>query len=692
MGGLEPGSLPWEGHGAPSGVGVCLSGGGLRAASFALGAIQALQDKRELLFGPRCADHLAAVSGGSYLAGAFMLNADALRKADDEPDEPPLAPASPEAEYIVRHGSYLKTWGSASRFAATGALNLLAFAALFAWTGVMLSAARELADAVPGDWLDPSKDTVILGVAAVVAWVVGGRLVLRGLYDDGGCDWFAMRLSGLLVLVAGAPSMLAAMKRVPALSEPGWWAEEWRWAAAYAVCVGLVGLALGVARLWPGSPQSRVSGWLSGHVPAVPGLVLFCLVATGAADVLDRGMASDATTARRASAGGLLIGTLGAAFVLQRAAAWASLHRLYRDRLACCFSVRRSGAGVEQVPATAQQLTKLGPPGRGSGRSFPRLLVCATANVVWDPERPDRTFFVTLRCSRRAYASFVYSHDRCGIPAVPDASFETCHLERLTAVAGLVRGREPLVSLMTGVASTGAAVSPAMGRRTSAVFRPVIALLNVRLGRWVPNPLSTRIRGIVTQPDAQRRLKRLQGLGSGYDEFVPELFGLHRADAPRIYISDGGHYDNLGLLTLLHARCREIWCVDSEADPQGDAGQLRDVIGLAKTQLGVEIELPLDKFSSKGDGILGATHAVGSVTYPDAIGKAKIVVIKLGLRANSPDELKQYRDRGKPFPYHDTFKWPWQVMWYGEERMRKYAAVGHNNAAAACEDEEAPGP
>lgn len=53
--------LPWvraDGD-PPLGTGVCLSGGGIRAASLALSALQALQAERGLLFGRHATDHLA---------------------------------------------------------------------------------------------------------------------------------------------------------------------------------------------------------------------------------------------------------------------------------------------------------------------------------------------------------------------------------------------------------------------------------------------------------------------------------------------------------------------------------------------------------------------------------------------------------------------------------------------------------
>ncbi|MEA2472062.1 MAG: hypothetical protein QOE38_3061, partial [Thermoleophilaceae bacterium] len=83
-------------------TGICLSGGGLRAASFALGVLQVLQRERGLLYGPRSADWLAAVSGGSYVAGAHVLGG---RQRAAHPEryayDDPLAESSAEEEYVL---------------------------------------------------------------------------------------------------------------------------------------------------------------------------------------------------------------------------------------------------------------------------------------------------------------------------------------------------------------------------------------------------------------------------------------------------------------------------------------------------------------------------------------------------------------------------------------------------------------
>ena len=155
----------------------------------------------------------------------------------------------------------------------------------------------------------------------------------------------------------------------------------------------------------------------------------------------------------------------------------ASLHREYRARLASCFSVHRRDNAA--VPTGRVFLTELAPPSNAATR-FPRLLVCATANVhVPAPGGGSQTF-----------VSFVLSHDVCGVPGMAGASYDTSKLELVQVPGGMLTShREPLLSLFTAVATTGAAISPSMGRSTLPSLRMIIAAANIRLGRWFPKSL-----------------------------------------------------------------------------------------------------------------------------------------------------------------------------------------------------------
>jgi hypothetical protein len=629
----------------------------VRAASFALGVLQRLQAEHGLLFGPKAADHLAVVSGGSYIGATLCMNAAALQTADSESGlRPPLHPESPEAAHVVSHGRYLVDGGAiktAGRFLGPSTINFAAVAVLFLWSGALLA---DFAATAQWIGIDPPRRELLRWVVAAGA-LLGGRMILRNAYKDDSVKTRWLPVGGGLLIFVCAPALIATAR------------DTWLWFAA----IGAAGLATALWRAGQAVLQRRqlrptllvFFGTLLVSIPRVIGFWLLALAATYVYDALLRGTDATATTTEIVFAAILFFGALILGIIFSEVSHRASLHRVYRDSLARCFAVRRDGSSVASGADVA--LSDVAPPQRGSARSFPRLLVCATANVRWRTGKEWHTF-----------VPFVFSHDRCGVPAVPDASFDTRTLEHGRVPRALFRrGDEPLVSLMTAVATTGAAVSPSMGRKTIEAIRPLVAVLNLRLGRWLPNPLSARVRSDTATHTSPWRVFKATVLGRGWDEFVPEMFGLHQTDGLRVYVSDGGHYDNLGLLALLRARCADIWCVDSSADKHGNAHQLRDVIALAKSDLDVQICLPLDGFKAS-NGYVGASHALGSIDYGGG-HTGRIVVIKLALTSGAPNPLIAYAQSDSLFPYSGTF--PHQV--FGHDRFEAYRKLGYWNAGDA---------
>ena len=68
-----------------------------------------------------------------------------------------------------------------------------------------------------------------------------------------------------------------------------------------------------------------------------------------------------------------------------------------------------------------------------------------------------------------------------------------------------------------------------------------------------------------------------------------ELFGRNRLDDKFLYVTDGGHYENLGLVELLRRGCRTIYCFDAGGGKTGQA--LGDAIALARAELNVDIDM-----------------------------------------------------------------------------------------------------
>ena len=109
------------------------------------------------------------------------------------------------------------------------------------------------------------------------------------------------------------------------------------------------------------------------------------------------------------------------------------------------------------------------------------------------------------------------------------------------------RRNEPTgMSLATAMTISGAALSPNWGYHSSPITAFLMTLFNVRLGAWLPNP------AVVTDERELHRGYPSQGLAA----MLHDLLGTTTDTTRAIYLSDGGHFDNLGLYEMLRRRCR----------------------------------------------------------------------------------------------------------------------------------------
>jgi hypothetical protein len=296
-------------------------------------------------------------------------------------------------------------------------------------------------------------------------------------------------------------------------------------------------------------------------------------------------------------------------------------------------------------------LSELTPPAPGAEDSFPQLIICAAANVSDVGASPAGSDVLSLTLTGTELA----------VSGADGASIATHVLERMQRPSSVRSGWGPAMTLASATAMTGAAVSPAMGKQTRNNLRALFAALNIRLGVWLPNPINPsvrdRIADAVAGADAGNGVRPRRGLGwliqmvpdladrvdtanpmpaeeratilaerrrvrVGINEMVQELFGLHPSGGTKLYVSDGGHYDNLGLVELLRRRCSVVWVVDASGDRPGTARALSEAILLAGAEVGANVDLDLDRFAldketDRQGPVLGATHVLGDVRYGD---------------------------------------------------------------------------
>jgi hypothetical protein len=261
------------------------------------------------------------------------------------------------------------------------------------------------------------------------------------------------------------------------------------------------------------------------------------------------------------------------------------------------------------------------------------------------------------------------------------------------------------LTVLTAVAASGAAFASAMGRQQKG-FEKLLAVSGARLGTWLPNPnfvanLAGAEKGTCVDPKDNLRPwpKSLPFIrGAGY--YYRELIGLNYPDARLVQVTDGGHYENLGLVEALRRRSRLIFCIDGGGDAPPLASGLADAMRLAEYELGVEIsfkhfaDYPLDDltpgsghkldqgsaFYSLNNRLAKRTFAVGLITYPPAapdLGDGPnqhegiLVFSKAVLCKDFPQWLLTYAASSDVFP-HD----PTSDQWFEEGQFAAYTELG----------------
>ena len=242
-------------------------------------------------------------------------------------------------------------------------------------------------------------------------------------------------------------------------------------------------------------------------------------------------------------------------------------------------------------------------------------------------------------------------------------------LKVIAAVTSIVRHtHEDSRNLTLGRAMSisGAAVDPNMGYLQSPMLTVFLTVLNARLGYWMERP---------------RELGwKASGPTSGGGLLLKELLGLTDAKSKFVHLSDGGHFENLGVYELIRRRCRFIVALDSGEDGNPSNDNLTTLVRLCRIDFGVRIQINTDPLRMSGDGRLTSTHVViGRVRYDDVDCGEKegmLVYVKISLTGDEPPDLQGFAARNPDFPHEATDL----KQSFDEERFEAYRNLGDHIA------------
>jgi hypothetical protein len=737
-------------------VGICCSGGGVRSAAFCLGALQALQEEGEL----RRSAYLAAVSGGSYIAGALSMVALSGGTENSNPDlfkaKKPFAPGSPEEQYVRNRASYLApTLGEKIYLGwrvVLGLLFNLAFlivplvGATLLLTGLFyapllpgLAGPCEEASGGPACGADvPAGFWIAPAVALLLALAFGMATLLRRWSKEKWERFFAVWSVRALVLAGGLALLLLAL---PYLVE---WLEGSRGGGetvepsgeetGFGFGAGLIALLAGVAAQLThllssktvtqeigraqkafGKLGSAARVTLGYVAAALAGPLLFLAVvaltlATGLGEASNDGQVDVGLIV----AGVAVLAAFALFYRLMADLTTWSLHPFYKRRLSSAFALKRVAA-ADLTPEERQRFEAVegeAPDEHGvaverdfddlvslsetaldetQAKEWPTLLVCAAANISDSAATPPG----------RRVTSFTFSPHTVGGPLVgavatwelenafesreeafpapgekPQDGSATPPIGEWVAEAARQRRRHDL-SLPAVIAMSGAAISPSMGKMTRRPLTFLMALANIRLGVWVPNP-----RWLVDFEEDERLRKRYLRPRPFY--LLCELLGLNRIGAKYLYVTDGGHYENLGLVELLRRGCTEVYCFDASGVGKGRAEfeALGDAIALARSELGVEIEFdsdPEDLAPDKESHVAKADMATGRISYRDG-SKGTLIYVRNTITPKAPWDAKAYHKADPRFPHNPTVD-----QLYTDQKFEAYRVLGQRAGEEAVE-------
>jgi len=350
-----------------------------------------------------------------------------------------------------------------------------------------------------------------------------------------------------------------------------------------------------------------------------------------------------------------------------------SMNLLYRNRVVRCYlGAARPEAERHPNPFTGFDqaddlfLAKFAP---GPAYDGPYPIVCAALNV---------THGERLAWQERKAESFVFTPRFCGF------EYPSMHPDNTNRLAGFhdtenyaypKRDQNPEhkdgggVRLGTAISISGAAASPNMGYHTSPPLAFLMTVFNVRLGWWLANPRYRNDEFLAGPPEGGPRCSLLY--------LLKELLASTTDQSKYVYLSDGGHFENLAVYELVRRRCGFIIASDADADTEMKFGDLGNAIRKCRSDFGVEITLDTSPVKPDEQTRFAAAHGVlGTIHYPpgpngEPAFQGHILYIKATMTKNVPRDVLAYRDSHTAFPDDTTAN-----QWFDESQFESYRSLG----------------
>jgi hypothetical protein len=163
-----------------------------------------------------------------------------------------------------------------------------------------------------------------------------------------------------------------------------------------------------------------------------------------------------------------------------------------------------------------------------------------------------------------------------------------------------------------------------------------------------------------------------------------------------VNLSDGGHFENLGLYEMVLRRCHYIVVSDAGEDPECSFADLGEAVRKIRIDFGIPIDFePMTIYPRSAIKALksarqkGHNCAIGRIRYsvvdPEVNGNKApdgvIVYIKPACYGEEPRDIYEYFKRNETFPHEST-----SDQFFSESQFESYRMLGAYTMEKLCKD------
>lgn len=625
-------------------IGLALSGGGIRSATFNLGLLQALQSCGLLKY----IDYLSTVSGGGYIGGSltwFMT-----RRGEDFPfgaeRKANLKQPGVIVSWIREHASYLTPgrtldlWALVSAILRGVLINLLVLTPVF-FAVVYYLVALKLPPSLLFSFSNllfpdyPNNGFILLlNLGILFLLVLGLGYVLYALFSLSSRS-FGLRgyVSGLMGQLLRYGVSLAIIGAVPLIYN----FLKWAFPELYYEVISSVSIVgvMSVLGGWIGRTlKNENKSWRRILLSLGLSLLIYGLLLW---------LYHGANTWITPDLATVIYGFALAAIAFGAVANinYVSIHRYYRDRLLGAF-----------MPE---------PPDFSSFKD-------ADSSLLKDFQQTQAPYHIinslmmtlnsqNMKLSLRGGDNFIFSPLYCGANS--------------TGYAPTGDYLGGTMDLATAFSISGAAVDPNVGVTRSRPLAFLMTLLNIRIGYWArnpgkPAPLSSR----------------LSRSPNWFFYTLRELLGFDVDETRQyVYLSDGGHFENLGLYELIRRRCRFIIVSDAGEDSDWTFGSLANAIEKVRVDFAVHINIDTRELTPRGSNqISRKPFVIGDIQYADG-RHGTLLYLKTCVIGGLPEDVYGYHRAHPRFPNEST-----KDQFFEEPQFEAYRELGFQLGKQVCKE------